>query len=265
MKLMIASVLLLVTASTQAKQACDMELQGGLRITQTALEFTAGDKSEYKIVNDQTLWVKDRPVVLDANQQVLVKQYAASIRALVPEVRQLTIEGVDLASDTVSEVFQELLTPNNPAVKQIRSEFVLLRNDIEKGFASNKPININQQGVEGGDFLGADFERRINNIVETSGKEIVWEIMKGLGSSIFSESGGGFEARMNRFGEKMDREMKARSEKLEKHGVVICNSVAALDAQEEALKKSVKDIGGFNLIQLKQGQTLSLNTKTIPN
>jgi hypothetical protein len=257
MKLIVASILLLVVFSAQAKQACDLELQGGLRITQTALEFLKGDKLQYKIVNDQVLWVKDRPMVLDAKQQVSVRQYAAGIRALVPEVHQLTLEGVDLASDAVGTVFQELLPPNNQTAKQIRSEFVLLRKDIEQGFASNKPININQQGVDDGDFFGADFERRISNIVDASGKEIVWEVMKSLGGAIFSDSErGSFDERMNKFGEKMDREMKARSERLEKHGEIICSMVAALDVQEESLKKSVVEISDFNLIQLKKAKTL---------
>jgi len=86
-------LVLWVAVGVQAKEACDMELEGGLRITTGALEFTQGDKTQYKILKDQTLWRNDRQLSLDTKQQLLVEQYAMGIRALVPEVRQLSLEG----------------------------------------------------------------------------------------------------------------------------------------------------------------------------
>lgn len=261
MKWIMASVLCLSAACVQAKEACDMELEGGLRITKDALEFTQGDAAQYKILKDQTLWSKGRQVKLSDQQQILVTQYATSIRALVPEVRQLSLEGVDLAAQAMNLVFQEFLEPGNTTTQKIAKEFTLLRADIEQGFAAGKPININQQGVSDGDFLGTGFEQRISNIVEASGKEISWDVIKSVVSAVFSgdEKASNFEARMNKFGEKMEREMNARSAKLEKQGKSVCRSVAALDAKEEALRASIKEISHFNLILLKQATQLSAN------
>ena len=256
MKLAIAAVLLLAATWAQAKDGCDLELEGGLRITSTELEFTEGDQSRYKILNDQTLVVNGRPLNLNQQQQLLVKQYALGIRALVPEVRQLTLEGVDLASEAMGLVFQELLEPDNQTARKVRSEFLLLRNDIEKSFASGKPININQKGLQDNDFLGMDFESRISKIVDASGEVISWNIIKSLGSSIFSndDKRGDFETRMNKFGERMEREMKVRGEKMEKRGDAVCLSVLALDRKEEELKLSIKEVSAFNLIAIKKTQ-----------
>lgn len=254
MKWVMASVLSFVAACAQAKQACDMELQGGLRITANELAFTQGNKVQYKILNDQTLWLNGRELTLNDQQQALVKHYAYGIRALVPEVRQLSLDGVDLAAEAMSMVFQGFLEPDNTTAQKIAQEFTLLRADLEKGFADGTPININQQGVSDGDFLGAGFEQRISNIVETSGKEISWDVIKSVVSSIFSdnEKARDFGARMKKFGERMDREMKVRSEKLEARGNSVCRSIAALDTDEEELKAAVKDISQFNLIQMKK-------------
>ena len=263
MKWMMVSVLSFSAACAQAKQACDMELQGGLRITANELEFTQSDKTQYKILKDQTLWSNGRELKLSDQQQTLVKQYASGIRALVPEVRQLSLDGVDLAAQAMSLVLQEFL-PGNPASQTIAKEFTLLRAEIEQGFVNGSPININQQGISDGDFLGAGFEQRISNIVEASGKEISWDIIKSVVSAIFSddENAKNFEARMNKFGEKMEREMKLRSEKLEARGNSVCRSVAALDTREEELKAAIKEISQFNLIQMKKvihvGSTKSL-------
>ena len=151
-------------------------------------------------------------------------------------------------------VFQEFLEPGNATTQKIAKEFTLLRGDIERDFANGKPININQQGINDGDFLGAGFEQRISNIVEASGKEISWDVIKSVVSAIFSgdEKASNFEARMNKFGEKMDREMNLRSHKLETRANTVCRSVALLDTKEEELKASIKEISHFNLIQMKK-------------
>lgn len=256
MKLAIAAVVLLAATWAHAKDACDLELEGGLRITNTTLEFTGGDKPRYKILNDQTLVVNGHPLNLNQQQQLLVKQYASGIRALVPEVHQLTLEGVDLASEAMDLVFQELLEPDNQTARKVHTEFLLLRNDVEKSFASGKPININQKGLQDSDFLGMDFESRISKIVDASGKEISWNIIKSLGAGIFSNDDkmGDFETRMNKFGERMEREMNVRAKKMEKRGDAVCLSVLALDRKEEELKQSIKEVSAFNLIAFKKTQ-----------
>ncbi len=254
LKMKLFTVLWVLAANcAQAKSVCDMELQGGLRITAAALEFTADDKIQYKILKDQDLWVNDRRLVLNPAQQQLVKQYATSIRALVPDVRQLSIEGVDLASEAMQLVFQELLEPDNDTAKKIDREFALLMSDIKNSFADGRPININQKGVSDGDFFGMNFETRISNIVEASGQAISWNLIKSLGSAIFSDSDkrGDFETRMNKFGEKMEQQMKLRSDQLDKRGNAVCHSIYLLDTKEEELKKAIKDIAQFNLILLK--------------
>lgn len=253
MKLIVAAIFLLVAAFVQAKEGCGVELDGGLRITNTALEFTEDDKTRYKILNDQMLVVNGHNMNLDQKQQLLVKQYAAGIRALVPEVRQLSLEGVDLASQAMDLVFQELLEPDEETRQKIHHEFLLLKNDIEKGFASDRPININQKSVQDNDFLGMDFESRIKNIMEASGKKISWNLIKSMVSAIFSgrEDLSNFEKRMEKFGERMEREMNVRAQKMEQRGNLVCSSVASLDRKEEELKQSIKEISSFNLIKLK--------------
>lgn len=261
MKWVAVSVLSLVSVCVQAKQACDMELEGGLRISSESLEFTQGDTTQYKILKDHTLWSNGHQVKLSDQQQMLVTQYATGIRALVPEVRQLSLEGVDLAAQAMNLVFQEFLAPGNATTQKIANEFMLLRADMEQGFAVGKPISINQKGFNNGDFLGAGFEQRISNIVEASGKEISWDVIKSVVSAIFSgdEKASNFEARMNKFGEKMEREMKVRSQKLEVRANSVCRSIVALDAKEEALKASIKEVGQFNLIKMKRSVQLGAN------
>lgn len=252
MKLVMAMVFLLASTFVQAKGGCDVELEGGLRITNQALEFTEGDKTRFKILNDQILIVDGRALNLDSHQQALVAQYAGSIRALVPEIHQLTLDGIDLASQAAGLVFQEFLGPENKTAKKIRAEFLLLRNDIEKNFASDTSLNINQKGFDDRDYFGMEFEKRIGNIIEASGEEISWAFVKSIGTAIFSnDKNGNFAARMNKFGEKIEHEMSARAEKMERRGASVCMAVSALDRKEEEFRQAIREINSFNLIRLK--------------
>ncbi len=265
MKLAIGFALLVSAVCVQAKEGCGMELEGGMRITKNALEFTEGDKTRYKILNDQTLVVNDRSITLDAKQQLLVKQYSQGVRAIVPDVQHLALDGVDLAAHAMDLVFTELLGPDNKTAQGVQHEFSLMKADLERRIASEAPININQKGIQTSDFLGADFERRINKIVESSQKEITWNVVKELSTTLFSsdEKDGSFETRMNKFGEKMDRfgksmdkEMNARATNLEQRVNQICASVSALDAKEEELKQSIQEISSVNIIKVKNEQQI---------
>src|SRR3954467_1164259 len=109
MKLFIASVVLLVSGSVFAGDMCNVNVQGGLRITSEALEFSKDDAEQYKILGEQTLVVKGKEIKLNRDQQLLVTEYASSVRAIVPEVRQLTLDGIDLGAEAMKLVFDEFL------------------------------------------------------------------------------------------------------------------------------------------------------------
>ncbi|GGY77264.1 hypothetical protein GCM10011613_22250 [Cellvibrio zantedeschiae] len=260
MKALVVALAWLFSVVAYAKDGCSLEFEGGLHITKDALSFTEGDKTRFTILNNQQLLVNGRAVALDEKQQLLVKQYANDIRALVPEVRVLTLEGVDLAAQAMDLAFQELLEPGDQTRQQVNAEFALLKRDVEKGFSDGRAININQKGFKDRDFLGMDFESRISKIVETSTKDLSWSAVKNFLSSLFSDDNpkGDFETRMKKFGERMDREMKGRSEKLSQRSDKICVSVIALDRKEEEMRKSIKEIDSFNLIKLKSVPSKSI-------
>jgi len=259
MKLFIASVVLLVSGSVFAGDMCNVNVQGGLRITSEALEFSKDDAEQYKILGEQTLVVKGKEIKLNRDQQLLVTEYASSVRAIVPEVRQLTLDGIDLGAEAMKLVFDEFLGPNNSAAKDVHRAFSLLRTDVEKNFSSENPIYFNQKGGIADNFLGNEFESRVNAIMENSGKEVAWSVMKAFAVSFFSpgSTSANMEARMNKFGEKMEAEMTQRSKKLEARGDLVCGSVMALDRKEDAMRQAIPSIAEFNFLLLKKNQSAS--------
>jgi len=253
MKVVISFLCLVFASGVWADESCRVELQSGARITPSAIEFTDQDKPQYKILNDQTLWVNDRKLPLDSKQQALVNQYSTSLRALVPEVRDLTLAVVDLATDTTSMVFDEFLAADNTALQAARDEFGLLKREIAKKFAEGEPISINQKGMQSNNFAIEDFDERLRAIGDNIGKEFAWTMIKNIGLAALSSDGSNsFDAHMKSFDQKIKEAVERKSQNIEYHAQILCVSIMAVDAKEEALKASVKELSQFNFIQLKK-------------
>ncbi|MET0355843.1 MAG: DUF2884 family protein [Cellvibrio sp.] len=253
MKLLLLPLGFIFASSAFAGGSCDLELQSSLRISSSSLEFIKDGAEQYRIVNDQDLWVANKKIALNQQQRLVVKDYALGVRAMVPEVRELTLDGVDLAADAMKLVFDEFLGADHQAPQEVNGAFRLLRKDVEKSFSTDQPIYLNQKGSDATNILGKEFRARVNEIMESSGEEIAWSFIKAIGASIFSSNREqDFETSMKKFGARMEREMKQHSEKLEVSGNKVCHLAKQLDLKEEELKKSVNNIALFNFILIRE-------------
>ncbi|NQZ22897.1 MAG: YggN family protein [Colwellia sp.] len=267
MKTLIASALILASSSTFAYEAsfsndsCDADISGGIKITPSAIEFSKNKKQLYKIVNNETLFVDDEQVDLTYSQQSLVTEYSTSIRAVVPQVKNIALDAIDLASDGVNLAFNELLGDGNDVGAEITAQLAEIRVEVDQGFSSNKEIYFDEDGFSGDDFFSKDFEQRIESAVESTVQNSIGSLMIAVGQQMLFSGGDSdtFETRMENFGEKIEHEMEARGEQIEKRGEALCQSVVAIDALENQLANDVEELQGINLL------TTSISAKTNKN
>jgi hypothetical protein len=252
MKTFIASVLLLTAGSATAHNSCNLELDAGVRITDDSIEFYDGDKQIYKIVEDQYLVVAGDVFKLTRTQQDVVASYAASIRAAVPEVRNMALDGIDLAIDAITITFDSLLGEKNQVSAQLMTELNNVKSDVNRYFTSGKPISFNRGNEGTPDFFGKQFETRVERIVETSVQNSIGNIMIAMGKEVLASGGDmtAFEARMNKFGEQMEQQMNAKAVAMEARGENLCHTMRAVDAHEEQLKHAVPAVEVFNVIHV---------------
>ena len=160
-----------------AYSACNIELDAGIRLTVKNLEFFTSAKGSdnkktlYKIENDQRLTVQEKNVNLTPRQQKLVTQYATNIRALVPQVKTVANEGVDISLEGVNSVFNNLLGENNTVGTELTQELSILRDEVVARFTPEHGITIGENGVENikdisEQVLGEKFKQRIEASVE---------------------------------------------------------------------------------------------------
>ena len=252
MKTLIASILLLAAGSAAAHTSCNLELDAGVRITADSIEFFAADTPTYKIVDDKYLVVDGRAQLLTGKQQAMVSDFAAGIRSAVPQVHDLALAGIDLAIEGVALTLDNFLGEKNEISAQLTTELKNVKSDVNRYFTSGNPINLNRPGEETPEFLGKQFETRIERIVETSVQNSIGSIMMAVGKEMLLSGGSMevFEARMNKFGEQMEAQMHARAAGMEARGEQLCSTMRTLDQYEEQLKQLVPAIEQFDVINV---------------
>ena len=111
MKKILATFTLIASTSTVAHELntelCDVDLAGGVYISQERIEFTQQERTLYSIEGHDTLVVHHQEVNLAKAQRALVADYARRIRALVPELRKVAGEGLSLTAKGIDVAFND--------------------------------------------------------------------------------------------------------------------------------------------------------------
>jgi len=256
MKSLITTAILLSSSTVFAHDtnfstdSCDVELDAGIRISKSAIEFSQNDKAIYKIVNNEELYVAGEKISLSNAQQSLVTDYSTSIRAVIPEVRTIAIDGINLAVQGVNLAFDELLGSGNELGADLTKQLNLIRDDIDTKFSNDSDFYIDENGFGADEFFGEEFEERIETIVEDTLKNSMGSLLIAVGQEMLFSGGDmdTFETRMESFGDQIEHEMESRGEDLEKRGEALCHSVIEIDALEEQLKAEIDDLSDVNII-----------------
>lgn len=252
MKAILATAALLVSASALAHETetCDANIHGGVSINQHVIEFSQHKKPLYKIVDDEHLYVKGESIYLDADQQALVRQYSKDIKALVPAAKKVAIEGIDLAVDGVNLAFSELLGEGNNLSVDLTASLNEIRTEINENMSIEKGFYIDEHGIEGEGLLGKDFEDRIESVMEKAVKNSIGTILVALGQQMLFSGGDmeAFEAKMEGFGEHIEREMESKAAAIEKSANKLCGSLESVDLMENRLVQEIDALAGFNIL-----------------
>lgn len=259
MKKLLATTLLFASTPLLAHSintdSCDVELNANVKINEQLIEFKRNDRNLYRIEGASTLVVDGEEVALSADQTALVTDYANSIRAVVPEVRTIALEGIALATEGVNLAFNELLGEGNRIGADLTEELTYLSEEIEHKLSVNRGIEFNEDGFVGDDFLGEEFEQRIERTVEKAVENSMGTLLIAVGQELLMSGGDmdAFETRMENFGEQIEFQMETRAEALEHKADEMCGSIVEIDILETRLQHSVAELADINVIEVTQG------------
>jgi len=218
MKTLIASALIIASSTSYAhdnsfsSNSCNVDLNGGIKISAEKITFSKNKSPLYSIVNNETLIVNGEKVSLTRSQQSLLTEYSNNIRGVVPEVKSIALDAIDLAIDGVNLAFNELLGEGNDVSVDLTTQLTSIRTEVDNEFDSSKDFYIDEDGFKGDDFFGDEFEQRIESAVETTIQNSIGSLMIAVGQEMLFSGGNmdAFESRMENFGQQIEHEMEAR-------------------------------------------------------
>ncbi len=230
--------------------ACNIELQGGVRIEQNTINFVKDNELIYKIIDDNQLVINNRTVDLDEKQQQLVQAYAHSIRAVVPKVKHVALEAVDLAVEGVSLAFNELLGENNQTVEKLTTELAKVRSEVDDYFGESKPVYLGKDDGRSDEVFAKQFEERVENLIEEVVQNSIGTLLVAIGQEMLTSGDDidAFEAKMDKFGERIEQEMQIKTQQVEHKMEGLCHAVSHIDHLEEQLKKQIPALAHIDLL-----------------
>ncbi len=256
MKKILAGALLLASTPILAHDvntdSCDVDLNAGVKITTNSIEFSKNGESLYQIVGRDGLIVDGEAIMLSSSQAALVQDYSNSIRAVVPEVKSIAIEGIALATEGVNLAFNELLGEGNEVGAELTHELANLSNEIDNRLSVENGIEIGEDGVVGEDFFGEEFEQRIEENIERAIKNSMGSLLIAVGQEMMFSGGDmeAFETRMEDFGQRIEHQMETRGLALEQKADAICESIVAIDQLETELQNEIDALSDINIIEV---------------
>ncbi len=251
----------LASSALYAHESCNVDLSAGFTIDVSATEFLQDEggnsntkRSLYKIVDGKTLFIESKSIELTEAQQALLKKYDDKIRHLVPQVKSVAIEGVDLAIDGVNLAFNGLLGEGNSVAADLTKELNLIREEVVAKLSIENGISVGIDGLESDELLGKDFDQRIESSVEKAVLNSMGSILMAVGQQMMTSDSDeqSFETRMENFGESIEQEMTVRAEVIEKKAEALCVSIAKVDVLEEQLKAEIAQLSNTNVFTVTQ-------------
>jgi len=257
-----------LTKALYAHDSCDVDLEAGVTINESKLEFFESENKDqvlYAIDSNYNLTVHGEDVSLNSEQQALVEQYSTSIRAMVPQVRHIAIDGVDLAIEGVNLAFNELLGEGNGVGADLTHELSSLREEVAERFTIEHGFTLGENGLDDDELLGEEFEQRIESAVEKAVMGSMGSLLVALGQEMMFSGGDtdAFETRMESFGENIEHEMELRAKKIERKAEDLCLAVVEIDQLEEALKSSISPLAQINVITAKHTRSHDEGDKSL--
>ena len=213
---------------------CDLRSPYALRLDAAAVTFTRDSGTPARVeMRHGTLVVDGRTIELSRADAERIAEYEATIRELVPEVKAVAAEAIEIAFTAVNQVALTFATGAD-------LERVTAKLAVAKSKAS--------------EFVDASFERepwsdaQFEKLIEDTVVELVPEIAATAASAAVYAALTGDEEKVKQIERKaeelertLEREVESRAKDLERRAESLCPIVAGLDELESQLALRIDD------------------------
>lgn len=193
------------------------------------------------MIQDGRMVIDGKELKLAADDKARIAEFENETRLLIPQVKLVTKEAIDIAFTALIEVSRALNgEQNNPTVKKLQNAQTALHTSLNK----NPALIINDNMDE----------KIIEPIVTDFVPDVVGAAIKQALSMAFSGDDAkakAFEARMDKMGKEIETKVEARAKKLEPLAQAMCSRVRNMDKIEDGISVRLSNKQKINLLETK--------------
>lgn len=256
MKTLLAS-LFLISSSAMAAD-CNVNLNGDVSLEKGILTLST-QSHQPLILDGSRATFNGNAMSLSTEQQRLLNQYHQQVSELAPQVADIAMDAISLASEGINSAFGELLGYDDELVLEFSEEMNLLREEVaQRLYAEDGSIRFNSVQLKNDKFLGPQFESEIKQKVEKMVARSMGSLMVAMGKQMLSSGGDmkNFEQRMENFGENLEQRITGKAEIIEQRADSLCYDLTRLDDLEQQISHHIPDLSELDIVRVEGNRNL---------
>ncbi len=250
-QLILLFVCVLCAGTSHAGFKCNIDFNYGVVVNNSHIRVLEESRTVLQINNRKQLFVGGELVTLNNEQAVLLKKYSEGLHYVVPKMIILATEGIDLAIDTIDQVYQGIVGVDHGSYEKLHSALDRAKGQVRDKFryASNHyfigPGSLEQVD----DFVDLQIEEQLGEAISTSLGGILSAI-SGLnsGDGDTEERMRALSERLEQMSVELDDDVGSRAENLRDKAKWFCKKVEQLNGLEEKLRSSVPQLKKYDII-----------------
>lgn len=247
----LAFTFLLMSSMLQAETDCEVSLNYGVVVTEQQIRVLGeGGRSVYQINHPSQLFVKGEWIELDQQQEQDLAELSAGIHHVVPKMILLANEGVELAIETIEQVYGGLVKDDESQKKLQKSLKRVQMSVKEKFIRSNDNFYMGPGKLEQvNELVDRELEEQIEEAMSTS----VGGILSAIGGLVASGEGSeekiaAIASQLENMGQELSQTVGPKADTLKLKAKWFCNRFKELDKSEDRLRASIRALQPYNVL-----------------
>lgn len=248
----LAAFSLFFTSIAFADLDCRVDLQYGFIVNEHHIRVVHESVTRYQINGDDQLIVGGEWIPLSEQQKQDIKALSDNVHEVMPKMILLAVDGVELAIDTVQQVYTGLVGTDHSSYHRIHKALKRVKKKVTKKFVhSDSNYYIGPGSLENvEEFVDQELEEELEQAINTS--------VGGILSAIAGLSTGGdmnMEQRITELSERLEAmdehfesKIEPKADTLRKKARWFCERMESINEIEDRLRASIPQLQPFDAI-----------------
>jgi len=251
MRFLVLPLLLFISAA-DASTDCEVSLDYGVVVSEQQIRVIGhGGRTVYQINHPAQLIVHGEWIDLSEQQERDLTELSAGIHQVVPKMILLANEGVELAIETIEQVYSDLVKDDKSQKKLQKSLKRVQMSVNEKFIHANDNFYMGPGRLEQvDDLVDRELEEQLEDAMSTS----IGGILSAIGGLVANDESSeekiaAITNRLETMGEGLSQTLGPKAESLKVKAQWFCDRFKELDKAEDKLRASINELKPYNVLK----------------